>query len=79
MIPQLVTVATPSRQHRTGGDAVTTPACEVQVECEACGEIYSDWRRDSVNLMVSPMTEEEVKEQLSTRCPTCATVTSDSG
>jgi len=50
---------------------VTTPAYEVQVECEACGEIYSDWRRDSVNLMLSPMTEEEVEEQLSTRCPAC--------
>ena len=43
----------------------------MQVECEACGEVYSDWRRDSVNLMLSPMTEEEVEEQLSTRCPTC--------
>ena len=50
---------------------MTTPVYEVQVECEACGEIYSDWRRDSVNLMLSPMTEEEVEEQLSTRCPTC--------
>ena len=50
---------------------MTTPSYEVQVECEACGEVYSDWRRDSVNLMLSPMTEEEVEEQLSTRCPTC--------
>ena len=50
---------------------MTTPAYEVEVECEACGEIYSDRRRDSVNLMLSSMTEEEVEEQLSTRCPSC--------
>ena len=50
---------------------MTTPAYEVEVKCEVCGETYSDWRRDSVNLMLSPMTEEEVEEQLSTRCPTC--------
>ena len=48
---------------------MTTPAYEVEVERETCGEIYSDWRRNSVNLMLSPMTEEEVEEQLSTRCP----------
>ena len=54
-----------------GGDAVTTPAYEIEANCEACGETYADWRRDSVNLMVSPMTEEEVDEQLSTTCPAC--------
>ena len=50
---------------------MTTPAYEIEVDCEACGEIYSDWRRDSVNLAVSRMTEEEVDEQLSTTCPAC--------
>jgi len=54
-----------------GGDAVTTPAYEIEVNCEACGETYADWRRDSVNLTVSPMTDEEVDEQLSTTCPAC--------
>lgn len=50
---------------------MTTPSYEIEVNCEACGEICADWRRDSVNLMLSPMTEEEVEEQLLTRCPTC--------
>ena len=50
---------------------MTTPAYEVKVECEACGEVYCDWRRDSVNLMLDPMAEDEIEEQLSTRCPTC--------
>jgi len=50
---------------------VTTPMYEVEVICEQCGEDYVDWRRDSVNLMLSPMTDDEVDEQLSTTCPWC--------
>ena len=51
---------------------MATPTYEIEVNCEACGETYADWRRDSVNLTASSMTEEEVDEQLSTTCPACA-------
>lgn len=50
---------------------MTTPMYEVEIICDQCGEDYVDWRRDSVNLMLSPMTDDEVDEQLSTTCPWC--------
>jgi len=50
---------------------VTTPMYEVEVECPRCGLDYTAWRRDSINLMLSPMTEAEIEAQLSTTCPSC--------
>ena len=50
---------------------MTTPMYEVQVECPRCGFEYTGWRRDSVNLLLSPMTEAETQDQLSTICPSC--------
>lgn len=50
---------------------MTTPAYEVEVQCERCGHVYTDWRRDSVNTMLGSWTDEEVDEQLSTTCPVC--------
>ena len=51
---------------------MTTPMYEVTVECENCFTTYSGFRRDSINLMLSPdLDESDIDEQLSTTCPNC--------
>lgn len=51
---------------------MTTPMYEVEVLCVRCGTHYSDWRRDSVNLSLSnDLSEQEIDDQLTTKCPTC--------
>ena len=50
---------------------MTTPMYEVEVECQRCGGEYTGWRRDSINLMLSPMTEAELEARLSTTCLSC--------
>jgi len=45
---------------------------EVTVEYEKCFTTYSIFRRDSINLMLSPALEQsEIDDQLSTTCPNC--------
>ena len=51
---------------------MTTPMYEVEIFCDRCGTEYSDWRRDSVNLSLSPnLSQQEIDDQLTTKCPTC--------
>ena len=51
---------------------MTTPMYKDEVLCDRCGTQYSDWRRDSLNLLRSPgLSQQEIDDQLTTKCPTC--------
>ena len=37
---------------------MTSPPEEIEVECPECGQVYSDWYRQSVNLTLDDFDEE---------------------
>lgn len=50
---------------------MTTAPYEVEVRCEGCGVLFRGWRRNSVNLRLDPMSDDDLDDALSVQCPAC--------
>jgi hypothetical protein len=50
---------------------VTSPVRLITVECPDCGEVYGDWHRASINLMLDDFHGDYLDEASSATCPAC--------
>lgn len=48
---------------------MSSPIEEIEVLCPACGEIYTDWYRASLNLEFDDFDEEYIEEASTATCP----------
>jgi len=50
---------------------VTSLPRQITVECPKCGELYMDWHRASINLMLDDFDEDYLDQAGSDTCPAC--------
>jgi hypothetical protein len=50
---------------------MTSPVEWIGIQCPNCKNLYTDWRRPSVNLDLDDFTEEYLDECASAACPQC--------
>jgi uncharacterized protein (UPF0212 family) len=50
---------------------MTSPVETITVKCPKCGNVFKDWYRASVNLMIDDFDDEYLDECSSAICPQC--------
>jgi uncharacterized protein (UPF0212 family) len=50
---------------------MTSPPQEIRVKCPKCGNVFGDWYRPSVNLMLDDFDDDYLDECSSATCPAC--------
>lgn len=50
---------------------MTSPPTAIVIDCPGCGRRYPSWYRPSINLSLSPLTDEELERMTTSTCPTC--------
>jgi hypothetical protein len=54
---------------------MTSPIEEITIKCPVCKQVFQDWYRGSINLMMDPWaTEEYIQQAQSATCPQCGHV-----
>jgi len=50
---------------------MTSPVEEITVTCPACGRVYRDWYRASINLTLDDFDADYLEQASTTTCPGC--------
>ena len=51
---------------------MTSPPKQIEVECPACGTVYTDWYRPSINLALDDFDEDYLRRASTATCPECS-------